>query len=347
MSVDREVAAVRTAVTLAEGDHLACVRVAGAGAHDLLDRVSPRQLFVRTGQMLHTVFLDDAARPIADVYVCCDDDDYLVVAEGMTAAALAAYLEGHAGGLDTRIDDLGGSHGFLCLDGPYAWELLAELTVPDVIGLPYLSFYHDRALTCFRGGKTGEYGYDLLTERTRLPELRERIATLGRKFELCAIGLPALERAGLEAGFFNVRRWVSDGLTPVELQLQWRVSAGRRFPGSAALAEHRRAPRGRVSFVASAAELAVGAAIELEGAPVGRVLDAGYSPTRGDWLAVAILGCAVGHAGPTGFTCGGTAVRTISAPAVNNRSLYVDPQRHSWATRETTTFPPLVRPSWS
>jgi aminomethyltransferase len=347
MSLDGDVAAVRTAVTLADGDHLTCVRVAGEGAHDLLDRVSPRQLFVRTGQMLHTVFLDDTARPVADVYVCCDEDDYVVTVEGMTAAALIAYLAGHADGLDVRMLDLSASHGFLCLDGPYAWELLGEVTSPDVIGLPYLSFFHDPQLTCFRGGKTGEYGYDLLVERARLPGLRAQLTALGRRFELRQIGLPALEIAGLEAGFFNVRRWVRDGLTPIELQLQWRVTTGRTFPGSVALAEHRRAPRGRVSLVASPAALAIDAAIELDGAPAGSVLDAGYSPTRGEWLGVAMLDRAVGHAGLTGFTSGGAPVRTISAPAVNNRSLYVDPQRHSWATREATAFPPLVRPSWS
>jgi len=71
-SLAGEVRALRTAAVVGVGDHLACVRVRGAGAHDLLDRVSPRELFVRSGQLLHTVLLDDAALPIADVYIGCD-----------------------------------------------------------------------------------------------------------------------------------------------------------------------------------------------------------------------------------------------------------------------------------
>ena len=37
----------------------------------------------------------------------------------------------------------------------------------------------------------------------------------------------------------------------------------------------------------------------------------------------------------------GASVRVISAPAVNNRSLYVDPQRHSYGTRSEQAFPPI------
>jgi len=43
------------------------------------------------------------------------------------------------------------------------------------------------------------------------------------------------------------------------------------------------------------------------------------------------------------FTVGGVPASTLSAPAIDNRSLLVDPQRHSFATRDTDRFPPLVR----
>ena len=100
-------------------------------------------------------------------------------------------------------------------------------------------------------------------------------------------------------------------------------------------------------MIAAEREITRDASIELDGATVGRVVDAGHSHTRGDWVGIALLDRPVAHAGLAGFRCGEVAARTISSPAVNNRSLYVDPQRHSWATRQTATFPPLVRPSWS
>ena len=347
MSLAAEVQAVRTSIGMTDADHLACVRVGGPAAHELLDRVSPRPLFVRASQMLHGLLLADDATPLADAYFCCDEEDYLVVTEGMTGAAAAAYLRNRASGLDVQLEDLSPSHAFVSLDGPYAWELVAALTSPDVIGMPYLSFFHDGPLICFRAGKTGEYGYDLLIPRERLDATRARIRELGAELALAPVTLAAIDVCMLEAGFFNARTQVRPGLTPLELQLQWRVDKRRTFPGSEALAARRAARTHRVALIASEQVLAVDAPIELAGRAVGRVLDAAPSPTRGDALALALLELPLGQAGLAGFSSGGVACHTISAPAVNNRSLYVDPQRHAWATRDAQTFPPLVRPWWS
>lgn len=346
MSLADEVHAVRNAAGLCDGGRIVCARVSGPGAQEALDRVSPRELFVRSGQMLHTLLLDDAARPLADVYVCCDEEDYLVVAEGLDGPALAGYLRGHAAGLDVEVTDLSGSHAFLCLNGPYAWEVLAELTSPDVIGLPYLGFFHEGRFTCFRGGKAGEYGYDLMVERARLDGLRAAILDAGRRFDLATISQPALALCGLENWTFDVWSEAREGLTPIELQLQWRVSYRRSFPGSQALAIRRREVDRRAVLVAADAPLEADALVALDGDAVGTLLRAGRSYTRGDWLAVALLERGVAHAGLNGFRCltagGAVALRTLSAPAINNRSLYVDPQRHSYLTRDQDSFPPLL-----
>jgi glycine cleavage system aminomethyltransferase T len=343
VSLEREVLALRTAVTLAAGDHIACVRVRGGDAVEALDRVSPRALFARPGKMSHTLLLDDDARPIADVYLCCDEDDCLVLAEGVSAAAVIDHVQRRAGGLDVELDDRSHSHAIVTLNGPYAWELLGELTTPDVIGLPYLGFFHADEFTCFRGGKTGEYGYDLLVERDHLAGLRDHILTLGRRFELAEISLAALETAQLENAFWNPRRDSGPGLTPIELQLQWRVSYDREFPGSAALLRRRQTAHRRAVLLCAERELARDARVVADGRDIGSVLHTGASPTRGDWLAIAIVERALAHAGLDGFTVGGVPARTLSAPAIDNRSLLVDPQRHSFATRDTDRFPPLVR----
>ncbi|HEY5947716.1 MAG TPA: hypothetical protein VIV40_19580 [Kofleriaceae bacterium] len=343
MSLADEIAAVRGSVAISTSDHLVCVRITGADAHELLDRVSPRQLFVRAGQMLHTLLLDEAGKPIADVYICCDDDDYVVIADGTTGAALAAYLAEHAQGLSVQIDDLAADHGFVSVDGPYAWELIADITSPDIIGVPYLGFFRDDRFVCYRAGKTGEFGYDLLAPRDKLAALHDRLLSVGGRLDARTVGRDAIDLCALEAGFFNVRRHVRDGLTPVELQLQWRVTAGRTYRGSEAVARHRKAPRGRVAMIAAPRELSIDAGVMLDGERVGSVLDAAWSHTRGEVIGLAMLDIAISHAGLHGFSCGDASVRTLSAPAINNRSLYVDPQRHSFATRDQLQLPPLVR----
>lgn len=341
-AIDAEVAALRHTTALAPGDHVAALRVSGDGAATLLDRVSPGSLFVRPGKMSHTLFLDEEARPIADVYVCCDEDDFLLLVEGLPASGVIDYLAPYADA-DARVEDLGATHAVLCLGGPYAWELLGELTTPDVIGLPYLGFFHHDELVCFRGGKTGEYGYDLLVPRGRVAEVRGRLVELGARYELAEISLEALERAGLENFFWNARRQTRPGLTPIELQLQWRVSYARTFPGAPALAARRRTATTRAVLLAADAAIADGATVTAAGRAIGTVLHADRSPTRGDWLAVAIVERALAHAGLDGLAAGAVAARTLSAPSLDNRSLYVEPQRHSFATRATDEFPPIVR----
>src|SRR5258705_299286 len=70
---------------------------------------------------------------------------------GLDGAALPPSLRRRAARLDATVADLSPTHAFVCLDGPYAWELLADVTAPDVIGLPYLGFFHEGRFTCFRG----------------------------------------------------------------------------------------------------------------------------------------------------------------------------------------------------
>jgi glycine cleavage system aminomethyltransferase T len=343
MTLAEDILAIRSSVTLADGAHLTCVRVGGPHALDALDRISPRELFARPGQMVHTLLLDDAARPIADLYVACDEDDYLLVAEGLSGSALVEHVRRHAIDLEVALDDLSATHAFVTLNGPYAWELLATVASPDVIGLPYLGFFHEGRFTCFRGGRTGEYGYDLLIPRADLASVRAALLETGAQFDLREVSLEALDVCSLENGFFNARRDGATGLTPIELQLQWRVSYHRTYPGSVALGARRATATQRSVMIASREPIDRDASVELAGERVGAIINVCKSSVRGEWLALAVVDRDIAHPGIT-FTIGGVHATSVSSPAINNRSAYVDPQRHSYHTRERDTFPALVRP---
>src|SRR5262249_17809302 len=106
MALEAEIAAIRTSVALSTARHVGAVRVSGDGAFDALDGVCPRELHLQDGQALHTLFLDDDARPLADVYVCADGDDFLVIGE-TRAQGLAEYLRARIGPTpNVAIDDL-------------------------------------------------------------------------------------------------------------------------------------------------------------------------------------------------------------------------------------------------
>src|SRR6185295_5618915 len=72
--------------------HVSRVRVGGPGAFDLVNRVTPLELYARDGQMLHTLLLESSAQVLADVYVCRDDEQYLLLAEGPDGPTLRDWV---------------------------------------------------------------------------------------------------------------------------------------------------------------------------------------------------------------------------------------------------------------
>ncbi|WP_437993951.1 glycine cleavage T C-terminal barrel domain-containing protein [Sorangium sp. So ce145] len=352
MAIEDEVRSIRSAVALGDGSHVVCLRLAGEGAFDALDRVSSADLFLQDAQMRPSLLLRDDGVPFADIYVCRDDESFFLLSEGPSAADLIAWLRDRfPEGAAVTIDDLGETHAILSLHGPYAWELLGECLVPDLVGMPYLSFYRvpfeGDAVICFRGGKTGEYGYDLVVDRRREGALRARIEEVGRAFDLGAVSLAAVDRCALENGFFNIRHPGCAGLDPLELQLQWRTSSTREYAGSAALrALRERGAARRVTYTVGEEPLAERDSVVLGEAQIGALIQAAASPTRGGWVAIALIDRPYAHAGIDRYAArseGRTVpIRTVSPPLVHNRSLYVSPQRHGYRTRAGDAFPPLV-----
>jgi glycine cleavage system aminomethyltransferase T len=348
IDLERQVRAIRLGATLSEMEHVACLRVGGEDAFDALDALCPADLFVRDGQMLHTLLLREDGQVLCDLYLCNDDEELILLAEGLPAPELAEHLRAHLpGDLSPTLTDPSQTHALLSLNGPYAWEVMAGLAGPEVVGLPYLTFFHDRDWTCFRAGKTGEFGYDLLLRREQVAEVKGQILEIGSRMELEIVeaGLEALDHCALENWFFNIRREGRAGLTPVELQLQWRVSYHKDYPGSSALRGRRLRPEGRVTTVVSPQPLATGAPVTYQGQAVGKLINCGQSPIRGDWLGLALLDLPHAHAGLSGYLAqvdGRQApLCTVAPPLINNRSLFIDLQQHSWSTRQQDEFPPL------
>jgi len=353
--------AVRTTAALTAMDHVAALRVRGGDAFAAVDKVVSGKLLVRDGQMLHTLVLHESGHPLADLYVCRDDADLLVLAEGLTGLELSEHLSSHLpDGLDVQVDDLRETHDVLSLNGPFAWEVLADWLGPDVVGIPYLTFFHlsrrelgddghggDLPGVIFRAGKTGEFGYDLLLPRERLEQVRDQLAAVGEPLGLGRASLSDLDQCALENGFFDIRRGPFDGLTPIELQLQWRVSYLKAYVGADALARRRaRGPERRLATFACDEEVERGEPVFWCDREIGRVWSAGASPIRGDWIGQALIETSLAHPGIDAFVAARgsrtTPIRTLSAPVINNRSLYVDPRRHSARFRDDEGFPPLV-----
>jgi len=349
MGVPEEVAAIRQSAALSRMDHVRCVCVRGERAYEALDGVVTSDLRVRDGQMIHSLLLEDDGRIVADIHLGRDGEEFLIFSEGPDSVELQDYLHRHLGAAGAEFEDWSQARALLMINGPYAWELLALLLGGDVVGLPYLTLFHFDDGICFRAGKTGEYGYGILIPRENLESLWMRLLEMGRALDVTVAGLDALDQCALENWYFNIRREGREPVTPVEVQLQWRVSNRKSYVGSECVARRRQeGPRQRITCLVTEGPIAVGDAIEIDGSPVGWVVNAGHSSTLDRWVSLGLLDIRWAHSGLDVFRVraagGEVGARTMSPPLVNNRSLHVSPQIHSYATRHEFTFPPLRRP---
>jgi len=333
--------ALREHVGISRSSQTLPVRVMGADTFTLLEQLCSSDLGVRDGRMQHSLILTPHGTPVGDLFVCADDEDALLLLEGMTFAELsAAAAETPCG--DVRLEDLSHTHTVLAADGPYAFELLADAVTPDVLGLPYGSFFAIPGGHCFRAGKTGEYGYLLLLEHAAAEGTWQALRAGLSRFDGAELTLADLDLAALENGFFSLRHAPGASLGPVELQLSWRLSRHNPFRGAEAAL--RSARERTVHFVAPQG-VERGAEVTLDGEPVGSVYACAPSHVLGAHVGLASVLVGVAHPGlilRASTEASSVPLATCSVPWLKNRSLYVNPRESRYVARHERVFPPLV-----
>lgn len=357
-SLEAEVGAIRRSVALSALPHTTALRITGDGAYDALDRIFPTELTIRDGRMRPTLLLRDDGSILADLYLCRDDEDFVILSEGTAPNELLDHLRSRIlPGEDVAILDLGEAYDVLALNGPFAPELLAALEGPEIVGFPYLTLARlpgERLI--FRAGKTGEFGFDMLVPKASSEALWGQLLEAGAALDIRAVGALALWHAALENWFFVVHREGRSTpaitspslLSPIELGLQWRISFRKEFVGSAGLEARRQAGiTHRATAIEADHPIAEGDPILFEDRAIGAVLRAERSATLGSFIGIGLLEIAYAHSGIDRYKAGaeGHPIRSVSAPFINNLSLFVNPAKHTYARRSEIPFPgPSRRP---
>lgn len=329
------------------------VRVSGVDGFALLDLLCASDLSVRDGRMLHTLILHPDGTPAADLFVCADDEEALLLVEGMSFGELQAaadapelrqcaeYADDELGD-DYTFEDLSLTHSALGIDGPYAFELMSEVMGTDVLGLPYASFFAVPGGYCFRAGKTGEYGYLLLLEHSIAERIWQAMLAQLPRFTGAEVTVEDLDLAALENGFFSLRHAPEAALRPWELQLSWRTSRRKSFRG---VRDASSLPTHRVVHFISPRLVEPGALVSLDGEQVGSVHTSALSHELEAGVGLALLRKDVAHPGlllRAGAQDESVPLATCSVPWLQNRSLYVNPRESRYVAREELVCPPLV-----
>ncbi|MCB9684862.1 MAG: hypothetical protein H6735_07490 [Alphaproteobacteria bacterium] len=313
--------AIRHRVGIGVREGLALGRTDATSGRAALAPRSATNLDLREAQFRQGLVLDDGGRPTVDLLV------------GTFRGTMWTLLDDPRGDLA----DLGTleDHVVIGIDGPFAWEVLGAWASPSAIGLPYLGAFAPRDdELVIRAGRTGEYGYLVIVPADRAEETLAAVWAAAAPMDPVRTTDEAVARCAFENFVFELGREGAHGLDALELQLTWRLDLHADAPGLDAIRAHREAGlRRRLTAMEAEEPLVEGAEVRAGDRSIGRVLAAVGG------RALAVLDLPWAQSGMT-FEVDGRPATTRSAPFVTNRSLFVNPQRHSWATRDEIELPP-------
>ncbi len=279
---------VRTAAGLFDVSHMGEIRLRGAGALELLQRLTPNDVTkLRPGRAHYSGLLTEQATYIDDllVYQLAADDYLLVVNASNTDEDLRWILSQPRS--DCEIEEVTADYALLALQGPKAGEILARHTDADFAALRYYRFVEGRIGgvegLISRTGYTGEDGFELFLPPDEAPGLWRELLASGAGDGLTPAGLAARDTLRLEAGMALYGHEIDATTTPYEAGLDWVVKLKKGdFIGRDVLAAQREegVARRLVGFEVRGRGIArQGGAVFHEDREVGAVTSGTWSPT--------------------------------------------------------------------
>ncbi|CAM4209340.1 aminomethyltransferase family protein [Serratia silvae] len=347
-TADEEHQAVRKNILLSDYSHFGIAAISGESAWSLLNQlVSGDVSSIRDEQAMYSLLLDEQGHIITDLYIACDDERFLLLSEWVSGETLCEMLRAKLAGNEEEFEDIESIEsltpewGMLHFEGPYAWELLAEVYGMDVIGLPFQEHMHvEDDLILLRSGKHGEYSYKLMGPQELLADVWKQMLAAGEKYDMRAGGLNYQRMARLENPCWEPDVFNAYTSCPIALQMQWAVRYDKDgFTGQESLsgrveqgASHR-----VVGMTIAGKPQAVpqrGDKVMFEGNCIGEVIVCDYSADLEACLGRLFLTDAWAWADIDAYqvvtASGPVAVMTSAVPFARNYSFLINPSEHSY-----------------
>jgi aminomethyltransferase len=253
---EHEYNAIRNAAALIDVTPLFKYRVNGKDATKFVNRVITRDINrVAVGQVIYCCWCDEQGKVI-------DDGTISRLGENLyrwTAADPSMrWFHQNALGLDVNIEDISDKLASLALQGPTSGRLLKQAAEADITNLKYFRVTHGKIagveVDISRTGYTGDLGYEIWIPWNEAPMVWDALVEHGKRFDLHAAGMVALDVARIEAGlilievdYFSSKKALieSQKYSPYEIGLGRLVDLKKEyFIGRAALEEEsRRGPK--------------------------------------------------------------------------------------------------------
>ncbi len=251
MHHEHEYNAIRNAAALIDVTPLFKYLVGGKDATKFVNRVITRDIHkVAVGQVIYCCWCDEQGKVI-------DDGTISRLGENLyrwTAADPSLrWFHQNALGLDVKIEEISDKVAALALQGPTSGRLLKQASDADITNLKYFRFTHGKIagveVDISRTGYTGDLGYEIWIPWNDAPKVWDALVEHGRRFDLHAAGMLALDVARIEAGlilievdYFSSKKALieSQKYSPYEIGLGKLVDLKKEhFIGRAALEEEK------------------------------------------------------------------------------------------------------------
>ncbi len=252
---------------------------------------------IAPGMGLHAAILTIKGRVLADFILSAFEDYFVLETEASILEKLQSTLSRYR--IREKVTfDLLQDLGSVGVQGPVSDSLLTEALGGTLGSLETyqhqsLQFGQD-LITVRRQSVTGETGFILTLNQSRLPSLWERLLRAGGESKLLPVGYEASESLRVEAGLPRYGRDLTEENIPLEIEGQDMVSFTKGcYVGQEVVA--------RLKFLGQANKHLRGLLITDPSTPItssrvkseekeiGRITSSAYSPTLGQPIAMAYL----------------------------------------------------------
>jgi glycine cleavage system aminomethyltransferase T len=320
----------RTAVAMYDMTPLRRLEISGAGAVDLLTRLTTGNVSRKPGAVTYTLLLDDQGGVRSDITVARLAEDLFQV--GVNGPVDTAYFAREAR-LQTRqspdrpahVRDITGGTCCIGLWGPLARDVISAISSDDFSnkGLGY--FRCKRAsiagvpVIAMRLSYVGELGWELYASAENGLRLWDAVWKAGQPHGIIAAGRTAFNALRLEKGF---RSWGTDMNTehdPFEAGLEFAVKKDKKeFVGKAAVASRSvetSVRKLRCLTVDDGCSVVLGKEpVFFEGQALGYVTSAAFGYTVGKPIAYAYLPISIGEGDGVEIEYFGRRIRATVSP---------------------------------
>jgi glycine cleavage system T protein (aminomethyltransferase) len=250
---EHEYNAIRNAAALIDISPLYKYLITGKDASKLVNRVITRDINkVKPGQVIYCCWCDDQGMVIDDGTITrLDENKYRWTA----ADPSLRWFRQNGLNMDVQIEDISEQTAALALQGPTSGALLKSVAEADVANLKYFRVTSGKIagvpVDISRTGYTGDLGYEIwvpLKEKQDAVKVWDALMDAGRRFDIHAAGMLALDVARVEAGLLLIEVDYSSSkkaLIPSQKYSPFELGFGKmvhldkeNFVGKAALVKH-------------------------------------------------------------------------------------------------------------